>query len=556
MKRLNIIMISILLLCSCSEKSPGVKVKTKEDNPIYDKAYQYSEEQKNDSAFFYFDKAKDLFLQHKDSLGVAKCFLNMAIISTDNGDYFGGQELSISASPFFDKRIPEHRIYIKSNLNNLGLASENLKDYSQAIAFYTAALNYTSGVIPEAVVKNNIANIYRKRKAYQKAIAIYQGILSQLIDSETYAKTLSNLALTKWLQNPNYKAAPELLKALAIRKKNNRLLELNASYAHLADYYTNSKPDSALFYANKRYRIAQAINRVDDRLEGLQKLIKISPSSATKQYFQTYQNLSDSIQTVRTAAKNQFAVIRYDSEKNKADFLKAQAENIKKQKDILLKNIGIGILILLLIVGFILYRRRQKELKKEKELEVKKTELKYVKKVHDGVANKIYQVMSEVENNPEISKTTLADKLEVIYTISRDLSYENTDIDTKESFSKELLNMLYAYSSANVDILVRGNDEEIWANVKAATKNEVYMILQNLMTNMDKHSGADSVSIKFERNDQQMRILYFDNGKGMKGAFKKNGLNNTETRIESILGHITFDTKPDKGLEIEFSFPI
>jgi signal transduction histidine kinase len=42
----------------------------------------------------------------------------------------------------------------------------------------------------------------------------------------------------------------------------------------------------------------------------------------------------------------------------------------------------------------------------------------------------------------------------------------------------------------------------------------------------------------------------------MKGVVKKNGLNNTETRIESISGRITFDTKPDEGLDIKFSFPI
>jgi len=554
-KRLNITIISILLLFSCSEKSPKVKVETKENNPIYDKAFQYAEEQKTDSAFFYFDKAKDLFLQQKDSLGVAKCLLNMAMISTNNGDYFGGQELSVNASPYFDKRIPKQHIFIKANLNNLGLASENLKDYNQAIVFYTEALNYTTGVNAEAVLKNNIANIYRKRKAYQKAIAIYQGILNQSIDSETFARILSNLALTKWLQNPNYKAAPELLKALAIRKKNNRLLELNASYAHLADYYTNSKPDSALFYANKRYQVAQVINRVDDRLEGLQKLIRISPPSASKQYFQTYQSLNDSIQTVRTAAKNQFAVIRYDSEKNKANFLKAQAENVEKQKDILLRNIGIGTLILCLLLGYFLYQKRKKSLQQEKEIEVKKTELKYVKKIHDRVANRVYQVMSEVENTTEIDKDDLADKLDVIYKISRDLSYDSKDINNEESFSIELSKMLYAYASAKTNIVLEGGGEKLWEPINDDTKAEIFCILQELMTNMKKHSGADTVTINFKRENDRITVLYLDNGKGMKVLTPKNGLRNTETRIESISGHITFDTKPDEGLRVEFSFP-
>ncbi|GGE58891.1 hypothetical protein EV200_103436 [Pedobacter psychrotolerans] len=556
MKRLNITIISILLLFSCSEKSPNVKVKTKENNPIYDKAFQYAEEHKTDSAFFYFDKAKDLFLQQEDSLGVAKCLLNMAMISTDNGDYFGGQELSVNASPYFDKRIPKQHIFIKANLNNLGLAYENLKDYNQAIVFYTEALNYTTGVNAEAILKNNIANIYRKRKAYQKAIVIYQDILNQSIDSETFAKVLSNLALSKWLQNPGYNAAPELLKALAIRKKNNLLLELNASYAHLADYYTNSKPDSALFYANKRYQVAQVINRVDDRLEGLQKLIRISPPSATKQYFQSYQNLSDSIQTVRSAAKNQFAVIRYNSEKNKADFLKAQAENIEKQKDILLRNIGILTLVICLILGYIFYQRRQKSLRQEKEIEVKKTELKYVKKVHDGVANGLYRIMNKLDNQEALKDNPIINEIEELYEQSRDISYERPRLKN-QSFNEKISETLKSFASENTKVILVGNSAPLWEKVSEQAKDEIAHILQELMVNMGKHSQASDVVIKFEQVQQKINIYYTDNGIGIVGKPQpKNGLTNTGSRIDAIGGTITFDTKIEKGLKIQISFPV
>lgn len=556
MKRLNITIISILLLFSCSQKSPKVIVERKENNPIYDKAFQYSEEQKTDSAFFYFDKAKDLFLQQKDSLGVAKCLLNMAMISTNNGDYFGGQELSVNASSYFNKRIPKQHIFIKANLNNLGLAYENLKDYSQAIVFYTEALNYTTGVNAEAVLKNNIANIYRKRKAYQKAIVIYQGILNQSIDSETFAKVLSNLALSKWLQNPVYNAAPELLKALAIRKKNNLLLELNASYAHLADYYTNSKPDSALFYANKRYQVAQMINRVDDRLEGLQKLIRISPPSATKQYFQSYQNLSDSIQTVRSAAKNQFAVIRYNSEKNKADFLKAQAENIEKQKDILLRNIGIAALFICLILGYIFYQRRQKSLRQEKEIEVKKTELKYVKKVHDGVANGLYLIMNKLDNQESLKNNPIINEIEELYEQSRDISYERPRLK-KLPFNEKIADILKSFASDDTKVIIVGNSTQLWEKASEQNKEEIEHILQELMVNMGKHSQASDVVIKFEQAQQKINIHYTDNGIGISGKVQpNNGLTNTGTRIDAIGGTITFDTKVEKGLKIQISFPV
>ncbi|WP_185259971.1 LPXTG cell wall anchor domain-containing protein, partial [Elizabethkingia anophelis] len=63
---------------------------------------------------------------------------------------------------------------------------------------------------------------------------------------------------------------------------------------------------------------------------------------------------------------------------------------MKKQNLILKQYTVLGILGVVLIGGgaggVILYKRRKKRLEKEKELEVKNTELRYSKKVHDKVA--------------------------------------------------------------------------------------------------------------------------------------------------------------------------
>ena len=104
-------------------------------------------------------------------------------------------------------------------------------------------------------------------------------------------------------------------------------------------------------------------------------MIILENPEKSKQYFLTYQKLNDSLQTARSKAKNQFALIRYETEKNKADFQKAQADNVKKQNQILKQYAGLGILGLILIGGgagsVVWYRRRRKRLEKEKELEIK-----------------------------------------------------------------------------------------------------------------------------------------------------------------------------------------
>ncbi|RQO72561.1 ATP-binding protein, partial [Pedobacter sp. KBW01] len=415
----------VLLLFSCSKKE---NLEKKFHNPYYDLAKKYRDSGKPDSAFIQFNQAKEFGIQNRDSLSIASSLINMAILLTNAGDYFGGQETSLQANKYLNENNPKHHYYLGSNYNNLGIATYNLKDYNNSLKLYGSAIKFSDDSLDTRMYLNNEAKVYQEIKDYKSALNIYDQILAKTAKNEKeYARVLTNIAKTKWLQNPAYNPVPDFLKSLQIRKKENDLWGQNSSYAHLSDYYTLKQPDSALLYAHSMYNVAQNLKSATDQLEALQKLIKLSPPKETKHFFNVYETLNDSVQNARSAAKNQFALIRYETEKSKADFLKAQAENAEKQNDILRKNIGIGTLILLLIVGFILYRRRQKELKKEKELEVKKTELKYVKKVHDGVANKIYQVMSEVENDPEMSKTILADKLEVIYKISRDLSYENGD---------------------------------------------------------------------------------------------------------------------------------
>ena len=109
-------------------------------------------------------------------------------------------------------------------------------------------------------------------------------------------------------------------------------------------------------------------------------MIILENPEKSKQYFLTYQKLNDSLQTARSKAKNQFALIRYETEKNKADFQKAQADNVKKQNQILKQYAGLGILGLVLIGGGVWYRRRKENFATGKRVGSKKTELRYSKK--------------------------------------------------------------------------------------------------------------------------------------------------------------------------------
>jgi signal transduction histidine kinase len=536
-----------LAVLAC-KKSSNNKISNKDAN--YDIAESFLDKN-NDSAFYYFTKVTT---SPKDSLQVAMAYNYMAVIQADAGDYFGGQESLISSLKFLNERKKSDFSCISSNYNELGLNSLSLKRYDIAINYYDLAIKFSDNNAFKSMFLNNKALAYQKAGNYNASIKIYSDIISKNVKSKKeYARLLSNIAKTKWLQNPRYNAAPEFLKALNIRIVEKDQWGQNASYSHLADYYEKKNPDSALIYAQKMYLIAKKLISPDDRLEALQKLIKLSPLTATKQYFEFYENLSDSLQTVRNTAKNQFALIRYETEKSKADNLVLQKDNTAKKYQIIILIFGILVIV---IVGTLWFKKRKQRLELKAENKIRESQLRTSKKVHDVVANGLYRVMTEIENQEDIDKDHVLDKIEDLYEKSRDISYDKPEA-AAQHFHEKISALLTSFATDDTKMLIAGNTPELWQKVNAGAQYEVEHVLQELMVNMKKHSSASNVAVRFENQQDQIIIYYTDNGVGMQADTPhNNGLRNTGNRINSINGAINFDATIEKGLKIQISFPV
>lgn len=304
-----------------------------------------------------------------------------------------------------------------------------------------------------------------------------------------------------------------------------------------------------MFYAKEMLRAAQKIESPNDQLLAIEKLTLFSPIKLTKRYFTRYQKLNDSLQLTRSIAKNQFAVIRYDAEKHKADSLKFQKENTEKTYVVIT-------LVILLGAGFFWYRKRKQRLEMEKENAIKENSLKTSKKVHDVVANGLYRVMNKIEYQPEIDKEVLLDEIEDLYEKSRDISYEKPLAPTSH-FHQKIASLAHSFHTDQVQVHLIGNTATLWDHIALTAKDEVMHIVQELLVNMRKHSQASEVTLRFAKTENEMHITYDDNGIGIKGELKSNnGLRHTETRIKNLKGQITFETGSEKGLSISFSFPV
>ena len=178
--------------------------------------------------------------------------------------------------------------------------------------------------------------------------------------------------------------------------------------------------------------------------------------------------------------------------------------------------------------------------------------------MHDVVANGIYQVMTKIENLDQINKDEVLDELEFVYEKSRDISYEKPDVkSSKRNFSEEISELIGSFNNENVKTYLAGNDTNTWENLSKTKQEEIYQIIRELLVNMKKHSHADRVSFRFERENNEIKIYYTDNGIGIsEQMIHKNGLANTDSHIETLNGEIIFDTKTEKGLKIYISFPV
>uniref|UniRef100_F4C9S3 histidine kinase n=1 Tax=Sphingobacterium sp. (strain 21) TaxID=743722 RepID=F4C9S3_SPHS2 len=556
MKHLSLAITLLLIIFACQKE---VTVVTVQNDLEFDKAGSFFG-QDNDSAFYYYNQVAT---QSKDSLLIGKAYSYMAVIQNDAGDYFGSIESALEALRFLDETNEKVKAFIVSNYNELGVNNLRLNNYNAALTYYDLAARYSENGEPRLVVLNNKAVVYQQKKDYSKAIKIYDEILNtKKLSKKEYARTLTNSSFAKWLQNPTYKASNELLTALNIREAENDLWGQNSSYAHLADYYSRKKPDSALFYARNMFAIAKKINSPGDKIEALQKLIKLSPADSAKHYFETYHQLSDSVQLAQSAAKNQFALIRYEVEKNKADNLRLEKENAEKQNRLVRQRAitGASIFLLLLVVGggTLWYKRRKQRLELEAQNKVKETQLNLSKKVHDVVANDIYRVMTEVEYKDDLDREGLLDKLEVIYNQSRDISH-NVELEPtiEIPYNEQVSTLLRSFATDHRRVSIAGNDAEQWTGISKRIKNEVKYVLQELMVNMKKHSQAEQVVVRFEKSHQQLKIFYKDNGLGIpKERSKGTGLANTVSRIENLGGEIIFASEPGKGLSITANIPL
>ncbi|WP_281988267.1 ATP-binding protein [Aquimarina aggregata] len=528
----------------------------------------YNKKQNNFlKAFGYYNQSFKIHRDLGDSIYAGKSLFAMANIQKTLGDYNASKTSATDGLKYLENS-KEYRM--KAGLfQSISLAFKELGDYEEAF-LWSDKINHLLkdsialkkiGVHNIPIFKNTMANILAEQKKYGESIGILQSLLKEktVIQQRTqYALILNNFGYVKFLQDKENKESKAiLLKALEIRDEERDVFGLFSSNIHLSKFYKNKDVSKAKHHAREAYENVKDFNDYEALLEVLTLITELEPSSLKD--LQRFKDASLNLMKLRKKTREIYAPTRFENE----NLLKENEEKNRKIIEVRNQNTIylLGMLLLLSGIGFAIYffRQRTQHLAQQNKMvqfqASYETETRISKRLHDELGNDIFQVMLQYQNDPHDPQ--IKEKLNTSYLKARDISRENNEFETDETFSEELNNMLHNYTQNGIQLMARGLDRIDWDHISKPIKITVYRVLQELMTNMQKHSKAKLVVLIFSNIDNVLRIKYSDNGVGVTKEHlqSKNGLRNTEKRIQAIQGTLIFESEKDKGFKAEIKIP-
>jgi signal transduction histidine kinase len=121
----------------------------------------------------------------------------------------------------------------------------------------------------------------------------------------------------------------------------------------------------------------------------------------------------------------------------------------------------------------------------------------------------------------------------------------------------ELVNSINDTSAIKIMLSIKGNKRPMYADMEI----HVYRIVQEVLANVLKHSGATQVKLLLAQHGGKLSMQLADNGKGFDPqiVFAQQGglgLQNIINRVELLKGDIDINSKTGNGTIYKIKLPI
>ncbi|NLR77322.1 ATP-binding protein [Chitinophaga eiseniae] len=484
------------------------------------------------------------------------------------------------------------------NDNKLGIANVYAarKEHDKAIAAYQDLLQHTGqdeklkhwvyerlGIIfleqknlPQAKLYTEKALAYfqaqhEEKKALQAKLTL--GIIAEFSQQTEEAYTIYNEVENKAQQHQFfdlYINAGQRMGDLLIAHKD----------------YDNAKALLSLVYAN-----ALQWNDLKTQLKVLNSLRNVH--AVTGDYKNAYalmtQYLGISQEVLNRQNKKEIneLEIKYQTAQKEKEILNKENE-LNHQKTIKY-SLLIGFLAILLPIIGLLYMYYQKlqaqsklnatmeemnrqkiaALLKDKELELLKASVSGQEKerkriageLHDSIGGNLAAIKLQLSNQTAVNRLdALIRQVDDTYRQVRDLSHDLVPLKFGHTgFTELIAGYIRQFNMpGNAIITFQAFPGDEIERIGTSLKAEIYKIIQELITNAQKHSQASKVEIQLTRLDGTLKLLFEDDGQGFSLETVKYGIGfqNIRERLKLFDGVFSIDSFPSKGTVIDIEIPL
>jgi signal transduction histidine kinase len=190
------------------------------------------------------------------------------------------------------------------------------------------------------------------------------------------------------------------------------------------------------------------------------------------------------------------------------------------------------------------------------------------RELHDGVNQAIASVKFRIQTAEDQlarsderwretmakSKQMLDAVLEQVRRLSRNLRPGELDDFGLIPAVRALCEDFQNRTGLELELAYKGLDQRLPSELEVT----LYRILQEALTNVERHSGATSVQISVIRKDGHVKLGIADNGRGLDPAITSSGLGllHIRERTSLIGGVCEYETAPGAGLKINIDLPL
>ncbi|MCD6068214.1 MAG: tetratricopeptide repeat protein [Bacteroidetes bacterium] len=573
----------------------------------------YNRKSSYDTALIHYNKALELRKALKQDVKVAGVYSNIATVYTRQSMFEEALDISFKSLKLFEQVGDEQKQCIL--LGNIGYLYYDLEQNKSAEVFYQKGLalarknklrvlegsllisvggiKFDEGVVNDSIVNvskmdsalyyfleaekilvannviynlgvvyNNIGRIYTQKGKYDLAVSFYEkGLKNREAVEDLLGVALSymNLATTELLRGNADKSISYLEKSARIFHSLKNYLNLKQAYGKLAEAYKvkGNYPESL-------------------------------------KYFELYAKYKDSVYTESNAEKMAEMQTKYDTEKKDLEIAKQKAElearEIEKKRQQTFITALIGLVILIILLGYFIYSRNKikqkarmdKEIANQREIRSKAV-IEAEEKERRRIAQDLHDGVGQILSAAKLNLSGLEDKMKLIpdnyqdpersSLLSNALELVNDSVKEVRAVShnmmpntliklglasavREFITKISSVPNLKIDLQIVGMEERLDNTVETV----LYRVIQEVVANIIKHAKANVISMQLIRHENELTIMIEDNGVGFDKnkvtQFEGIGLKNIISRVEFLNGQVEFDSTPGQGTTVVIEVPL